>query len=269
MLRHWIDQLEERDSDLAEVRRIWNKRAEEFSRIRSSESDITFPFIEKRMSLEGKSVIDIGFGAGRYLVPLAQKGMHIHGVEIAENMREFAIQKLNEAQVSYQKENLLNASWEDIDLKEKNWENKFDLVFLSMSPAISSYKELKKVLQASKEGVFISSHMKRSDSLLEELKEELGIQTQEGYIGKLVPIFNILFEEGFFPDLKFISGKREQEVRSEHIIERYSHWLFGASYTEEEKNIVWNCLKKREKDGKLRLKMEEVNGYLFVSTNKK
>lgn len=265
-MKNWIDLLED-GGDLQQMQVMWNNRAEEFSKIKCSEEDITLDFIEQKISLAGKRVIDVGFGAGRFLVPLAQRGMEIYGVELAENMIRFANQKLEDAQVDYHKENLLNSSWEDIDLKKLGWEKAFDLVFLSMSPAISSYGQLEKVLRASKEGVFMSAHMYRKDSLLEELKMSLGMESEEGYIGKLIPIFNILFEQGYFPDLKFVSSTNERTVNKEDVLLRYTHWLFGVEHTEEQKKIVAAELAKREVSGKILIKTDAVDGYLFVNVN--
>ncbi|MDO5095236.1 MAG: class I SAM-dependent methyltransferase [Peptostreptococcaceae bacterium] len=267
-MKNWMDLLED-DSDLRQMRTMWNNRAEEFSKIKCSEEDITLAFIEKKMSLVGKKVIDVGFGAGRFLLPLAQKGMEIHGVELAENMIRFANQKLEDARVDYRKENLLNSSWEDIDLKKLGWERAFDLVFLSMSPAISSYAQLEKVIRASKEGVFISAHIYRKDSLLEELKMSLGMESEERHIGKLVPIFNILFEQGYFPDLQFVSSVSERMVDKEDVLLRYTHWLFGMEHTQQQKETVSAELSKREVDGKLKLKTDAVDGYLFVNVNQR
>lgn len=268
VLKNWMDLLED-DSDLRQMRTMWNNRAEEFSKIKCSEEDITLAFIEQKMSLIGKKVIDVGFGAGRFLLPLAQKGMEIHGVELAENMIRFANQKLEDARVDYRKENLLNSSWEDIDLKKLGWERAFDLVFLSMSPAISSYAQLEKVMRASKEGVFMSAHIYRKDSLLEELKMSLGMESEERHIGKLVPIFNILFEQGYFPDLQFVSSVSERMVDKEDVLLRYTHWLFGMEHTQQQKETVSAELSKREVDGKLKLKTDAVDGYLFVNVNQR
>ena len=267
-MKNWIDLLEE-ESDLQQMRTMWNNRAQEFNKIKCSEEDITITFIEEKMSLAGKKVIDVGFGAGRFLVPLAKKGMQIHGVELAENMIHFAKQKLEDAQVDYNKDNLLNFSWEDIDLKALGWERTFDLVFLSMSPVISSYEQLEKVIRASKEGVFMSAHMHRKDSILENLKEAFNLEPDEGYIGKLVPIFNILFEQGYFPDLKFVSSVNEQMVNKQDVLLRYTHWLFGMEHTEEEKQKVSEALTKLEVDGKIPLQTNAVDGYLFVNVNQR
>lgn len=267
-MKDWIAMLEEKNMDLQKMQTMWNNRAEEFSKIGCSGDDFALTFIEQRMSLEGKKVLDVGFGAGRYLVPLAQKKMEIYGVELAENMIRFAIEKLDTAKVSYQKENLHNSSWEDVDIDELGWENKFDLVFLSMSPAISSYEQLEKALRASKEGLYLSAHMYREDSLLREVQQALGVEPDEGYIGKLVPIFNILFEKGYFPDFQFLSSESEQTVEVDRMLQRYIHWIFGANYTAEQEALVREQLQQRAQNNKVTVKTREINGYLFVDKTK-
>ncbi len=268
MIEKFIQLLDRKDLDLQAVKNMWNKRALEFSKIEIRKGDPTFDIIEKNMVLDGKSVIDIGFGAGRYLPEFAKRNMQIYGVEISENMIEYACKTLDEMNAVYDKGNLVNSSWEDIDVKAMNWEKKFDLVFLSMSPAISSFVQLQKVLQIAKKGIFLSAHMIREDSLLAELQTELGISLKADYIGKLHIIFNILFEMGYFPDLEFFEQKKQSEMKLDEVFERYLSWIYGTDCKKEQKDLLYKTLKNKEKNGKLVTTEREINGYMFVDLEK-
>ncbi len=267
MLQHWIDELNAKNVDFEQSRAIWNKRADEFSTFEAD--SIPLPFIQKRMSLEGKSVIDIGFGGGRYLAEFAKHHMELYGIEISDNMRAHAIEKLTKQGANFDPENFKRCPWEEIDIEKEHWNNKFDLVFLSFSPAISSYKEFEKVLAIAKEGIYISSHMLRQDSLLEELRVELDRTLDQSYLGKLMQLFNLFAEHGYYPDVEFTMEEFERTMDVEEILPRYTHWLFGENFSEEEKQIVRAALERRAKDGKVHSKAKEINGYLFVTMNKK
>lgn len=268
MVEQLKDSLKVKELDLSASKKMWDRRAEEFSKISIPKKDVSLEFIKEHMDLAGKSVIDIGFGAGRYLLPLAKEKMEIYGVELSENMYKLACKSLDEAGVEYNKEKLINAPWEDIDIYKLNWEKKFDLAFLSMSPAISSFEELEKVMRIAKKGIFLSSHMVREDELLKELGEELGKKENTEYIGKINIISNILFEMGYFPDVKYVKMERGIELNIDDCLERYSHWLFGNDPKEEDFAKVKAALEKRSKDGKINSNMREINGYMFVDLDK-
>ena len=267
MIKYWMEEIRAKEINLEESRVMWNKRAEEFSGFEADK--IPLPFIQKKMSLEGKSVIDIGFGGGRYLAEFAKLGMELYGIELSDNMREHAIQKLKKQGASFDPDNLKRCSWEDIDVEKEQWHQKFDLVFLSFSPAISSYREWEKVLTVAREGIYISSHILRTDSLLEDLCEEFHVVSDQSFIGKLVPLFNLFVEKGYFPDIEFTMEEFERELQLEEVLPRYTHRLFGEDHGEEQKALVREAMNKRIRNSKLLTEGKEVNGYLFVDIRKK
>lgn len=258
-----VDSIKE-DNDLEFTRQMWNNRAEEFSNIMLPKGDITLNMLESKIDFKDKTILDIGFGAGRYLTYFAEKNADIYGVELSENMIDFAVKALKKGRYKFKRDNLLNSSWEDINIDKMNWENKFDLVFLSMSPAISSYEELEKVLKASKRFVFISAHVEREDTLFSEIAEEFSVNLDTQSIGKIVPLFNLLYNMGYFPEIKFSKFERESLVEIKDVLKRYTYWIFGDEYDEENLKSVEASLKYREVDGKLRTTVKTVNGYMLL-----
>ncbi len=269
MLQKFIDDLNREEPNLDVARRMWDKRAQEFSRFSVSEEDITMRMIEERMELAGAKVLDVGFGAGRYLISLLERGASVSGVELSENMRSASLEALNAKELDYDPEELIVSSWEELDLGERGWERAFDLVFLSMSPAISSFTALEKVLAATRRSVFLSAHIQRYDSLSAELRREMEIPERKTYFEKLYTIYNILYQMGYYPDIKFKASETVSHYATDEIIDRYTSWILGSEYNDAQVEDLTARMRSKEVDGKISITSKDVNGYLFVDTTMK
>lgn len=265
-MKNLIEKLNGKDPDLDASRTMWNRRATEFSKIKASDDDFSLRFIERHMDLSGKRILDVGFGAGRYLVPFLKKGAKVSGIELSENMREEAFRYIESEGLACDRNELINSSWEAADIEKLAWKDAFDLVFLSMSPAISSYEQFQKVLASSRKAIFISSHYLREDSLTSELRSELGIASKPyGGGKKIITIFNLLIELGFYPDIAFDEHHRTSEIKASEALERYADWIFGPERTEAQLTALKAAFDKRSIDGKVSTTSHGVTAHLFCN----
>ncbi|SKC72459.1 class I SAM-dependent methyltransferase [Maledivibacter halophilus] len=263
---YFIKKLEERKIDLQESKARWDKRAEEFysySKDIKEKEDNTIKFLKQFMDLNGKSVLDVGFGAGKYLVLLWNQGAKLKGVELSHKMMEYAKSNCIENGIDMGKIELFNIPWEEIDIDELNWRNKFDLVFASMSPVLDSYESIQKLISASRKSVFCSTHINMKEDLLAELYREIHGKEYEFSRDKFWYIYNILYLEGFYPSVKIMNKKKRMELTIDEALYRYVNRIFPQNPSKEELSILRKSIEKRGVGGKVSINMERKNALIY------
>lgn len=263
--RHVLDQ---RPPDLAARERLWDRRAAEVSAFTVSEADPALAAIRERMDLSGKSVLDISFGAGRHLLEFLRLGAQIHGVEISSGMIQQAHAKLGRSGLAYTPDHLVQSAWETLDLDAYGWRAAFDLVFLNMSPAISSVAMLEKVLAASRRLVSISLYTQREDSLLQDLMVGFGLSMGSPHVKvaeDFPALFNLLYLWGYLPQIRFETRIRTHEHDPDAMLERYASWLWpGDAATPMHRQALRDTLHHRAIHGKITTTSRDIVGHLLV-----
>ena len=61
MLDSFIDKLNQTQVNLEKSKQMWDKRAEEFNNFSVTNEDFTLKFVEEKMDLKNKSVVDCRF----------------------------------------------------------------------------------------------------------------------------------------------------------------------------------------------------------------
>lgn len=173
-------------------------------------------------------VLDIGCGSGNYTLPFSELCSSVVAIDGAEEMCRQLKNKvehlgLKNIQVQYK-------LWEDIDLKEEGMYKKYDLVFASMTEAVSDYKALKAMNDASKENcclVFWAGTV--INEVRSELWEKIFNSPDPGYSAtSVIYPFNLLYSLGYYPAIRFIDTEWTSEETVAKAIEsltRY-YWLY-------------------------------------------
>lgn len=246
----------------------WDRRAAEVSQFGLAADDFALNWLQGKMTLQGKRILDISFGAGRYLQAFLQHGATVSGVEISRQMIEHTRQRLDQAGLPYQAAELLHSAWEHTDLARQGWQNAFDLVFLYFSPALSSVAMLEKVLQASRQSVYVSLYAHREDSLLGELQEAFNLPRRSvgaDSADDLQHLYNILYLWGYFPHITYEERLKTSHHAVDYIFERYASWLFKQDSADEtRRQQLRQALQQRSVDGKLSTTSRDVVGHLYV-----
>lgn len=241
-----VKALNDKKVDLNNAEFVWDKRSAEVNKFGISEDDFALRIIKDNINLENCNVLDISFGAGRYMQEFLKQGANISGVELSNKMIEFTKQKLNklvsksqsdDKPLQYDDQRLIHSSWERINMAKLNWEKAFDLVFMNQSPAISSLSMLEKVLNASKNLVFISSYTSRQDSLLVELQQEFNIeQTPVGasHSSDMDHIMTILEHKNIKFSCEYETREKINSYNVAYIVDRYASWLFKGEMDNQE-----------------------------------
>lgn len=259
----WIEQ--KKRTDLSETQQFWDNRAAEFNEIgkRQMDDDPVITLLKSKEAIfPGARVLDIGCGAGRYSKAFLEMGCEVVGIDISPNMIDFS--KENTAGLNADHFTFKVLPWEQADLAAEGWEGHFDLVFASMSPAISGPDEVRKMIQASKGYCFMSSHLIKEDKLGGELKQALGKETRAAdYRNTLYYAFNTLWEMGYFPEFRHSENQRVKVWDVEKAANYYGHMLKATD--EETKQAIRNYLDQNSDKGQIEDLNYSKNGQLLWS----
>lgn len=148
---------------------LWNS----FSKRSPSKNDISMnedanhivEWVESHgVSFENYSLLDIGCGTGAFAIPLALKKAHITALDISPDMLHAVHTKSTELNVN-----------EYVTLQQADWstcapQKAFDIVLASMTPAISSQRDIETMIEATKSlGIFVGWKKYQNNSLLDLL----------------------------------------------------------------------------------------------------
>lgn len=267
LLAHFSALLDAQAPDLARSEQIWDRRAAEVSRFTVDVQDMALRNVRQHLELNGKRVLEVSFGGGRHLLEFARLGAHISGVEISAKMLAYCRQKLLESGLPHEPQQLVQSSWEMLDLDAHNWRQAFDLVFLYMSPAISSTAMLQKLLDASRSGLYVVLYSHREDSLLGMLQDALLLPRKAvGTKGAhdIYNIFNTLYQWGHFPELSFEERSKTSHFYICHILERYASWLWRGEEGPGDREKLHALLEGKSRDGKVATTSRDIIGHLYL-----
>lgn len=249
-----IDELkkkvEEKESDLVELRERWNRRAAGFPALPEEKQINSFSYLDQFMTLQDAHMLDVGCGSGRYLLLALEAGAEkVVGVEIADKMLEKAEQSLTAASWPQNKYELVRSSWEEIDLAERGWIKQFDLVMALKTPALNSVANVKKMLTASRAGFFFSNHLQRIEPLFQKLYAKVhGYEKAFGNEHAHV-LAELLEAWGYEPQTHIFEIVDIRDEPIADLLIRYGDWIFKDFPSEEEREWLRQELLQLSLDG--------------------
>lgn len=214
------------EEDLSEVQKFWDYRAEEFNKNKpqkdAMEKNALIQFIVSKCGINKEfSVLDIGCGAGKYLLEFAKIAGSVEGIDISPEMLKYTAQNVKNAGLKNVK--LKCIPWQSLDIHKLKWNNKFDIVFASMSPAINSKKALLKMIESSKRYCFMSGFVYRKDSIKDKLIQSItGKKNDEKFSNNIYCAFNILWNMGIYPEITYRDLVWNKKWDSEKAAEVYT-----------------------------------------------
>jgi len=202
---------------------IWDERAQEWeSGLRSNDAryarserriNSIAAFLRSRGLLNSKEkIIDIGCGPGRFVATFAKTAEHVIGFDLSPRMAEFGARYASEMglkNVSFE-----SGDFKSLDIDEKHWRGQFDLVFSSITPAISSLAETEKMIALSRAYCFNCAYVYAFDPIEEELFRDLH-QTKppRRWDGRtFYAMLNLLWLRGYFPEVTYYKEFSEERI---------------------------------------------------------
>lgn len=196
----------------------------------------------------GSKVIDIGCGPGRFTAEFAKTAGHVTGVDLSPRMLELAADYAKTQgieNVSY-----LAGDFMEMDLDQLGWNQHFDLVFTSITPAIGTMESLKKAMSISRGYCFNSCFIHWEDELEEQISKAVyGREykpSQDTHGCWYYSLFNLLWLEGYFPETHYHMYDQQVETVINEDLARYYARTFSGDMTADEKETqkIYSYLKE-------------------------
>ncbi|MDD6807228.1 MAG: class I SAM-dependent methyltransferase [Oscillospiraceae bacterium] len=220
---------------------------------------------------EGDSVIDIGCGMGEYSRAFAKIADSVVATDISTVMLGYA-RGLSESvginNIEFEENDFLA-----FDNSITKWFNRFNLVFTSLTPAMSGLESVKRVSSMSKEWCFNNSFIYRDDSIRNILMSEVFDMPINRNWGNSSPIclFNILWCLGYYPKMEYY----KETIDSEHeLTETFAkncveNIIRDRAPTESEIKMVYDYLESIAIDNKITKSTESLYAWTYWNVNDK
>ena len=261
-----IMQREDREENQEDLEKIWDNKSEWFfNRTEKKQENfsnrLVFKIIkEKKLLNENSKVLDIGCGTGRHLLEFSKITSHITGTDISSRMLDYAKEKLknvNEAK-------FIHGNW----MKNFTKEKEFDLVFASMTPAISKIEHIKRMCLISKNYCMMERFVYYRDPIREEIEKMLGRKFNKLHSNHkeyTYGLWNIVWNLGYFPEIyldKYISETEKTVI----------DYMEQIICTDDEENKIIEFLKRKEWENYIKriyYKGNHFLGYKYILKYKK
>jgi len=206
--------------------------------------ELVHGWCEEGLLDQGSLVLDIGCGPGTYTLPLGEQAGKVVAMDTSANM----LRMLNEEAQRQGLQNIrpYHANWNHI-----NPQGEYDLVFAANSPAIHNRKTLLKISEASRRCCMLICYAgKETPALRHHLWQAVMGEKLQGNTSDISYPFNILYREGFFPNLRFHRQEYSYTENVDRVLENYRVYfqIFGKKGLSVER-ILEDCVKEYSVNG--------------------
>ena len=204
-------------------------------------------------------IIDIACGTGTYALKMAPLVKEVVCLDISKAMLDRLKEKSEKAGVTNIKTIL--ADWRKFETDEK-----FDLVFVSMTPLLRSLENVDRFLNLSKRYVvFIMWAGIRENDLVNRLSKEILGKEPDTTKMDIHILFNYLYSLGLAPDLRFFRGCWERTRDVDKHAEAITWQLeLHKKLTDEEKEQVKKTIASLANEGKITSRTKVRIAFMFI-----
>ncbi|WP_068268452.1 class I SAM-dependent methyltransferase [Caviibacter abscessus] len=242
-IKYYEDNLQKNENFGIKIEEKWDLKADSFNLAQQNDktefATKTLKFLKEKNIIQNANVLDIGGGSGRYAIPFAKYAKHVVVTDISQNMLYLASENAK-------KENILNISfrksvWDKENINSSENE-KFDLVFAAMCPALRTPQGLYNMIKSSKKYCLINQFVKDTDTFVEYILSETGLKREHHPHNDrniIYSTFNILWLHGYNPEINYLYSNITFETNFFEIEEKYKSLLIRI---ENETNFDVNKL---------------------------
>lgn len=225
---------------------IWDEKSEFYPRYKENQNFENLILQKSKdfdVLYENSTILDVGCGTGIYTINLAKIAKKIFAIDFSKNMIEILNEDAKKFGV-YDKIQTQISSFDDFKTDQK-----FDIVFSTMSPAIEGENLYQKAFNLAKNSfVYLGWAGKRENKIEEEIFEICGLKKREL---KGANKLKIWLEKNNFP---YKSEIFENSFTKEKTLEQMTQnlaWHIKISGHFPNIKLIEKYLKKYEIDGKI------------------
>ncbi|HHY2126948.1 TPA: class I SAM-dependent methyltransferase [Campylobacter jejuni] len=196
---------------------LWDRKAKTYTRYQNTLNTIqkqTFEYLQNlKISFQNKNIIDIGCGTGVWTLHLAKEAKEIFALDSANAMLEIL-------QEDAKKLNLNNIKCENLSFEtwmQNNPNAKFDLAFLSMSPALQNEKDYTNFLNLAKIKIYLGWADYRKSDFLDPIFKYFNTEFKGFYKKDLESYLlekNIFFHKIVFDEIRKVQRTKEEAIEN-------------------------------------------------------
>ncbi len=214
---------------------------------------------ERGVLKKSARIIDIACGTGIYALRMAPMVKEVVCLDISKAMLDRLREKADKAGIDNIK--IIQADWRNFETDEK-----FDLVFVSMTPLLRSMENVDRFLElSSRYVVFISWAGIRQNELVNRLSKEILGKEPDTTKMDIQFLFNYLYTKGLAPDLRFFRGcwerTRDADRHAEAIIWQLE---MHRELSDEEKERIRKMVKGLAHNGMVTSKTKVRIAFMFI-----
>lgn len=228
---------------------FWNHFSQSYAKHNDDNKQIHQEIIDNLISQgaiqAGDTLLDIGCGPGTYALPLAAKGVTVSGLDTASKMLTTLKNKAEKAGLSA----LITTCQADWNVLPE--EPAYDVAFAAKSPAINDYNSLMKMTKVARKTCCLIGFAGKHDlELRRQLWEKLLNEPAPAPSFDIIYPLNILYQEGYQPNLTFYNYSHAEQEPLVYLIEHYTCYfsILGVSGPNIEASIR-DFLQERAVDG--------------------
>ncbi len=213
---------------------------------------------------QDQNVLDVACGTGTYALRMAPHCREVVALDISEGM----LNRLKEKQIKTGIQNIrtIQADWHHFSCDEK-----FGLVFVSMTPLLQSMDNIDRFLEYSDRFLAIVCWAGiKENPILDRLHEEIhGEKRDRRYRSDIIILFNYLYSMGYAPELKFFHGCWERARPVDRQVEGLIWQLETIRpLKDKEKDLVKKRMMEIEQDGIVRIYTKVRIGFMLIDKKK-
>ncbi|MBU2513199.1 class I SAM-dependent methyltransferase [bacterium] len=248
---------------------FWNQYAERYGRENRQHFFFSKGIVDQLLT-DGvisttSRILDIGCGPGTYTIPLAAKTASVTGIDTARQMLEVMKNESKEYGVA-DRVKTFEGSWLSFAEGET-----YDLVLGANTPAIKDYDSLMKMNRLSRCSCCLISF---AGSYQSTLRSQIWQQIMEAPLkSRAFDIqfpFNLLYLEGFFPNIRFYPYHWTPSYPIEEMVLHYTDYfrVFGKNSKQVEQKIQ-SFFKVKAENGQISDDQQGTIAVIWWKINKK
>ncbi len=249
-------------TDFQHTAELWDERAVEWdSGLRNDQVtqyvtkgriDAAVRFLKACGALEPEfTVIDIGCGPGRFVTEFSKHVRRAEGTDFSAAMLAFGetfAAEEGRANVAFTQCDFLHG-----DIEPLGWKGRFDLVYSSMTPAVSAFSSLEKMVEMSRAFCCNSSCIIGRSTIQDEIAKALGTERVRPFWDGswFYTLLNLVWNMGYFPQTDYytLSYAEERTVTREMVDSILGRMLHSHTARPEDSDRAYDALMAVSHDG--------------------